>query len=106
MEHDYIAGLEPSIHSAARTYGMLYRTLRGCLQVAKPHADAHSQEQILSVEEEQAIVWLCVCKIFPIYHGAVWPVQVYNRLFKLARTQLRSKLTSNFTKGVHLMKRD
>ena len=33
-----------------------------------------------------------VCKIFPIFHRAVWPVQVYNRLFKLARAQLRSKL--------------
>ena len=41
----------------------------------------------------------CMCKIFPIYHRAVWPVRVYNRLFKLARAQLRSKLTSNFTKG-------
>ena len=32
------------------------------------------------------------CKIFLIFHRAVWPVQVYNRLFKLARAQLRSKL--------------
>ena len=39
------------------------------------------------------------CKIFTIYHRAVWPVQVYNRLFKLARAQLQSKPTSNFTKG-------
>ena len=35
---------------------------------------------------------VCCCKIFPILHRAVWPVQVYNRLFKLARAQLRSKL--------------
>ena len=55
-EHDYIAGLEPSIRSAARTYGVPYGTLRGRLQGAKPRADAHSQEQILSVEEEKAIV--------------------------------------------------
>ena len=33
-----------------------------------------------------------LCKIFPTFHRAVWPVQVYNRLFKLARAQLRSKL--------------
>ena len=57
-EQDYIAGLEPSIYSAARTYGVPYRTLRGCLQGANLHANAHSQEQILSVEEEKAIVWL------------------------------------------------
>ena len=59
-EHDYIAGLEPSIRSATRTHGVPYGTLRGRLQGAKPRADAHSQEQILSVEEEKAIVRLCV----------------------------------------------
>ena len=59
-EQGYITGLEPSICSAARTYGMPYGTLRGRLQGAKPRADAHSQEQILSVEEEKAIVRLCV----------------------------------------------
>ena len=59
-EQDYIAGLKPSIRSAARTYGVPYGTLRGRLQGAGPRADAHSQEQILSVEEEKAIVQLCV----------------------------------------------
>ena len=59
-EHDYIAGLEPSMRSAARTYGVPYGTLRGHPQGAKPRADAHSQEQILSVEEEKAIVRLCL----------------------------------------------
>ena len=59
-EQDYIAGLEPSIRSAARTYGVPYGTLRGRLQGANPRADAHSQEQILSVEEEKAILRLCV----------------------------------------------
>ena len=38
----------------------IYGTLRGRLQGANPRADAHSQEQILSVEEEKAIVQLCV----------------------------------------------
>ena len=59
-EHDYIAGLKPSIRSAARTYGVPYGTLRGRLQGAKPRADAHSQEQILSVEEKKAILRLGV----------------------------------------------
>ena len=59
-EHGYIAGLEPSIRSVAMTYGVPYGTLRGRLQGAKPHNDAHSHEQILSVEEGKAIVWLCV----------------------------------------------
>ena len=59
-EQDYIAGLEPSIRSAARTYGVPYGTLRDRLQGAGPRADAHSQEQILSVEEEKANVRLCV----------------------------------------------
>ena len=58
--HDYIAGLEPSIRSVARTYGVPYGPLRGRLQGAKPHADAHSQEQIISVEEDKAIVRPCV----------------------------------------------
>ena len=35
-------------------------TLRGRLQGAKPHADEHSQEQILSVEEGKAVVRLFV----------------------------------------------
>ena len=39
---------------------MPYGTLRGRLQGANPRADAHSQEQILSVEEEKGIVRLCV----------------------------------------------
>ena len=59
-EQDYIAGLELSIPSAARTYGVPHGTLRGRQQGAGPHADAHSQEQILSVEGEKAIVRLCV----------------------------------------------
>ena len=59
-EHECIVGLEPSIRSVARTYGVPYGTLRGRLQGAKPHADAHSQEQILFVEEEKVIVRLCV----------------------------------------------
>ena len=42
------------------TYGVPYGTLRGRLQGAKPHNDAHSHEQILSVEEEKAIVRFCV----------------------------------------------
>ena len=44
------------------TYGVpyAYGTLRGRLQGAKPHNDAHSHEQIFSVEEEKAIVRFCV----------------------------------------------
>ena len=59
-QHDYITGLEPFICSAVKTYGVPYGTLRDRLQGARPRADAHSQEQILSVEEEKAIVRLCV----------------------------------------------
>ena len=39
---------------------MPYGTLRGRLQGANPRADAHSQEQILSTEEEKAILRLYV----------------------------------------------
>ena len=59
-EQDYIAGLKPSIRSVARTYGVPYGILRGGLQGTNPCTAAHSQEQILSVEEEKAIVWLCM----------------------------------------------
>ncbi len=59
-QHDYITGLEPSIRSAATTYGVPYGTLRDRLQGAKPRTEAHNQEQILSVEEEKAIVRFCV----------------------------------------------
>ena len=41
-EQDYIAGLESSIRSAARTYGVPYGTLKGRLQDAGARADAHS----------------------------------------------------------------
>ena len=39
---------------------MPYGTLRDRLQGAAPRTDAHSQEQILSVEEGKAVVRLCV----------------------------------------------
>ena len=58
-QHDHISGLEPSIHSAALTYGVPYGTLRDCLQGTKPHTEAHNHEQILSVEEGKAIVRFC-----------------------------------------------
>ena len=35
-------------------------------------------------------------RLFPDYRGAAWPVQGCGNLFKLARAQLRSKLTSKF----------
>jgi hypothetical protein len=58
-QHAYLTGLEPSIRSAATTYGVPYGTLRGRLQGAQPRTEAHHNEQVLSVEEEKAIVRFC-----------------------------------------------
>ena len=49
-------------------------------------------DQTIFHKQPQGYLLYTKCKIFPILHRAVWPVQVYNRLFKLARAQLRSKL--------------
>jgi len=56
---DYINGVEPSIRSAASTYGVPYGTLRDRLQGAQSRVEAHQSEQILSVEEEKSIVRFC-----------------------------------------------
>ena len=58
--HGCITGLEPSIRSAAQTYGLPYRTMRDRLQGAKPRAETHNREQTLSIEDEKAIVRFCV----------------------------------------------
>jgi hypothetical protein len=56
---DCINGVEPSIHSAASSYGVPYGTLRDRLQGAQSRVEAHQSEQILSVEEEKSIVRFC-----------------------------------------------
>ena len=55
----YLTQLEPSIRQAALTYHVRYGTLQDRLQGAKPCNEAHQQEQLLSVEEEKAIVRFC-----------------------------------------------
>jgi hypothetical protein len=57
--NDYINGVEPSIRSAASTYGVPYATLRDRLQGVQSRVEAHQSEQILSVEEEESIVRFC-----------------------------------------------
>jgi hypothetical protein len=53
--NNYINGVEPSIRSAASTYGVPYGTLRNRLQGTQPRVEAHQSEQILSVEEENQL---------------------------------------------------
>jgi hypothetical protein len=58
-KHAYRSGLEPSIHTAASTYGILYGTLRDRLRGAQPRSAAHEKEQLLTLEEEKSIVRFC-----------------------------------------------
>jgi hypothetical protein len=55
----FLTGLEFSIRSAAKTYGVPYGTLPDRLQGAKPRSEAHRSEQLLSIEEEKSIVRFC-----------------------------------------------
>ena len=55
-KQDFINGIEPSICSAACTYGIPFSTLRDHLHGQQPHSEAHRGLQLLSVQEEEAIV--------------------------------------------------
>lgn len=56
---DYIHGREPSIRSAALTYGVPYGTLRGRLQGAQTRQEARIEQQVLTPQDEKAIVRFC-----------------------------------------------
>jgi len=58
-KHVYLSGLEPSICTAASTYGISYSTLRDRLRGAQPRSAAHEKEQLLTLEEEKSIVRFC-----------------------------------------------
>ena len=58
-KQDFISVIEPSIRSAARTYNIPYTTLRDRLHGLQTHTEAHRELQLLSVQEEKAIVSFC-----------------------------------------------
>ena len=58
-KQDFINGIEPSIRSAARTYDVPYTTLRDRLHGLQTRTEAHQELQLLSVQEEKAIVRFC-----------------------------------------------
>ena len=55
----FINGIERSIRSAARTYNMLYPTLRARLHGRQTRTEANRGRKLLSVQEEKAIVCFC-----------------------------------------------
>jgi len=59
-KRDYLNGIEPSIRSAASTYGIPYTTLQNRLRGRQPHQEAHQKQQLLTVEQERSIVRFCV----------------------------------------------
>ena len=61
-KQDFINGIEPSIRSAARTYNVPYTTLKDRLHGLQTRTEAHQGLQLLSVQEEKAIV--CFCETF------------------------------------------
>ena len=54
--HDFHSGKEPSIRSVALTYHLPFSTLRDRLQGAQLRSKAHIEQQVLTPEEEKAIV--------------------------------------------------
>ena len=57
-KQDFINGIEPSIHSAARNYNIPYTILRARLHGLQIHTEANQGLELLSVKEEKAIVRL------------------------------------------------
>jgi len=57
--HAYHSRLEPSVLTAASTYGAPYGTLRDQLRGAQRRSAAHEKEQLLTLEEEKSIVRFC-----------------------------------------------
>ena len=58
-KQDFINGIDPSICSAVRTYNVPYPTLRAHLHGLQTRTEAHQELQLLSVQEERAIVHFC-----------------------------------------------
>jgi hypothetical protein len=56
---DYLAGIEPSIRSAASTYGLPYLTLCDRLRGTQSALVAHHHQQLLTDQEEKSIVRFC-----------------------------------------------
>jgi hypothetical protein len=59
QKKNYLAGIEPSIRSAASTYGLPYSTLRDRLRGTQSASVAHHHEQLLTDQEEKSIVRFC-----------------------------------------------
>ena len=57
---EYNAKTYPSIRSAAAAYGVPYETVRNRLRGTKTRQESHQNQQLLTVEEEKAIVRLCL----------------------------------------------
>jgi len=53
---DFLAGIEPSIRSAASTYGLSYSTLHDRQRGIQSTSVAHHHQQLLTEQEEKAIV--------------------------------------------------
>ena len=58
-KRDFINGIEPSIRSVACTYNIPYTTLRARLYRQQTNTEANQGLQLLSVQEEKAIVRFC-----------------------------------------------
>ena len=58
-KRDFTNGIEPSIRSAALTYNIPYTTLRARLHGRQTRTEANRGFQLLSVQEEKAIVRFC-----------------------------------------------
>ena len=58
-KRDFINGIEPSIRSVACTYNISYTTLRARLYRRQTDTEANQGLQLLSVQEEKAIVCFC-----------------------------------------------
>jgi hypothetical protein len=58
-KRDFLTGVEPSIRSAAATYGLPYSTLRDRLRGAQNTSKAHEPDQLLTAMDEKAIVRFC-----------------------------------------------
>jgi hypothetical protein len=56
---DYLAGIEPSIWSAASTYGISYSTVHDRLQGTQSTLVAHYHQKLLTDQEEKSIVRFC-----------------------------------------------
>ena len=58
----YLSGEYQSITAAAKMYGVAPSTLRDRLHEAKPRAEAHRHEQLLTMEQEKAIIrYIGIC---------------------------------------------